>query len=150
MPRSHGPHWDAGQEAEVTTVSLDSVSRHALRRLAQRNLSLDDAAYVVAHGRIFHTGHARFVHLGLRDIPREDRRVDLIRRLEGTVLVFDSEHGDCLTTAYRNRERGMRDIRRKPKREFTYPKDLILDASSCRGDLPAGHHRGGSRPQQRS
>ncbi len=102
----------------MVAVSLDTVTRHARRRLAQRNLSIDDAAYVIAHGTVTYSGHARFVHLGLRDIPDDDRRNDRIRRLEGTVLVFDSESGGCLTTAYRNRQRGLKDIRRKPKRSF--------------------------------
>lgn len=102
----------------MVAVSLATVTRHANRRLAQRNISLDDAAYVIAHGTVTYTGHARFVHLGWRDIPKDDRRNDNIRRLEGTVLVFDSESGGCLTTAYRNRTRGLRDIRRKPKRAF--------------------------------
>ncbi len=102
----------------MVAVSLATVTRHANRRLAQRNISLDDAAYVIAHGTVTYTGHARFVHLGWRDIPKNDLRNDDIRRLEGTVLVFDSESGGCLTTAYRNRSRGLRDIRRKPKRAF--------------------------------
>ena len=60
-----------------------------------------------------------FVHLGLRDIPMADRRDDRVRRLEGTVLVLDSSTDCHLTTAYRNRERGSRDIRRKLKRALT-------------------------------
>lgn len=102
----------------MVAVSLATITSHANRRLAQRNISLDDAAYVIAHGTVTYSGHARFVHLGWRDIPRDDRRNDHVRRLEGTVLVFDSESGGCLTTAYRNRVRGLRDIRRKPKRAF--------------------------------
>ncbi|HEV2527793.1 MAG TPA: DUF4258 domain-containing protein [Thermomicrobiales bacterium] len=103
----------------MVAVSLETVTHHARRRLAQRNLSMDDAAYVIAHGSVTFSGHARFVHLGWRDIPDSDRRDDRIRRLEGTILVFDSESGGCLTTAYRNRTRGLKDIRRKPKRAFT-------------------------------
>ena len=112
----------------MVAVSLATITRHANRRLAQRNISLDDAAYVIAHGTVTYTGHARFVHLGWRDIPRDDRRNDTIRRLEGTVLVFDSESGGCLTTAYRNRARGLRDIRRKPKRAFSCGADSEIVA----------------------
>lgn len=110
----------------MVAVTLATISRHAGRRLAQRNISLDDAAYVIAHGTVVFSGHARFVHLGWRDIPLDDRRNDHVRRLEGTVLVFDSASGGCLTTAYRNRVRGLRDIRRKPKREFTGPPAVDL------------------------
>jgi hypothetical protein len=97
---------------------LTTVSAHASRRLAQRNLTTADVQYVYAHGRIHHTGKATFIHLGLRDIPEEDRRDDRFRRLEGTVLVLDPDTGCHLTTAYRNRQRGSRDIRRKLKRSI--------------------------------
>ena len=98
--------------------SIATISIHAGRRLAQRNLSPEDVSYVFAHGRLYHTGKAVFVHLGLRDIPREHRRDDRLRRLEGTVLVLDPTTGQHLTTAYRNRRHGSRDIRRKRKQAF--------------------------------
>ena len=91
------------------------ISLHADRRLAQRNLSYDDVGYVIAYGRLHHAGKALFVHLGLRDIPADHRRHDNLRRLEGTVLVLDPTTGQNLTTAYRNRRRGSRDIKRKRK-----------------------------------
>jgi hypothetical protein len=96
------------------------ISQHADRRLAQRNLTFDDVSYVFAHGRLHHCGKALFVHLGLRDIPADDLRSDRFRRLEGTILVLDPATGRHLTTAYRNRRTGSRDIKRKPKR--TLPK----------------------------
>jgi hypothetical protein len=101
------------------SLSLATVSAHARRRLAQRNLNADDVQYVYTHGRLHHTGKATFIHLGLRDIPQADRRDDRFRRLEGTVLVLDPTTGCHLTTAYRNRQRGSRDIRRKLKRALT-------------------------------
>jgi hypothetical protein len=94
------------------------ISQHAGRRLAQRNLTFDDVRYVFSHGRLHHRGKALFVHLGLRDIPADDRRSDRFRRLEGTVLVLDPTTGRHLTTVYRNRRTGSRDIKRKPKRTF--------------------------------
>ena len=99
--------------------SVATLSAHASRRRAQRNLSAEDVQYVYAHGRLHHNGKATFVHLGLRDIPLEDRRDDRLRRLEGTVLVLDPNTGCHLTTAYRNRQRGSRDIRRKLKRSIS-------------------------------
>ena len=98
--------------------SIATISAHAGRRLAQRNLRPADIRYVFAHGRVHHTGKAVFVHLGLRDIPPDHRRDDRLRRLEGTVLVLDPVTGQHLTTAYRNRRSGSRDIKRKPKRGY--------------------------------
>ncbi len=100
----------------MRSSAVATMSHHASRRLAQRNLTTDDVHYVYAHGRLHHRGKATFVHLGLRDIPAQDRREDRYRRLEGTVLVLDPATGCHLTTAYRNRQRGSRDIRRKLKR----------------------------------
>jgi 1,6-anhydro-N-acetylmuramate kinase len=98
--------------------AIDVISAHADQRLAQRNLSPEDVRYVFCHGRVYHTGNAFFVHLGLRDIPADHRRQDRLRRLEGTILVLDPRTGQHLTTAYRNRRHGSRDIKRKPKRGY--------------------------------
>jgi hypothetical protein len=92
-----------------------SISQHAARRLAQRNLTADDVTYVFRHGRARYGAHALFIHLGKRDIPAEDRKNDNIRRLEGTVLVLDPSEGTILATAYRNRRNGSRNVRRKCK-----------------------------------
>lgn len=105
----------------MSVVKLQTISQHADRRLAQRNLKMDDVRYVLQHGRLYHAGHARIVYLGRRDIPPEDQRIDRWRRLEGTSLVFDADSGEHLTTVYRNRRNGSRDIKRKPKREFPGP-----------------------------
>ena len=75
----------------VRSSSVATMSDHASRRLAQRNLTTDDVQYVYTHGRLHHRGKATFVHLGLRDIPAEDLREDRYRRLEGTVLVLDPD-----------------------------------------------------------
>ena len=105
---------------------LTSLSSHAVRRLAQRNLSANDVHYVYSHGRMHHAGKETFVHLGLRDIPAADLRNDRVRRLEGTVLVLDPATGCHLTTAYRNRQRGSRDIRRKLKRGLSGRGEPVL------------------------
>jgi hypothetical protein len=114
----------------VRSSAVATVSTHASRRLAQRNLTAEDVQYVYAHGRLHHNGKATFVHLGLRDIPLEDRRDDRYRRLEGTVLVLDPATGCHLTTAYRNRQRGSRDIRRKLKRTLSVRLEP-LPGESC-------------------
>jgi hypothetical protein len=92
-----------------------SITLHAARRLAQRNLDSADVSYVAVHGRAHYAAHALFIHLGRRDIPAEDFKNDRIRRLEGTILVLDSSDGRVLATAYRNRRTGSRNIKRKPK-----------------------------------
>ena len=97
---------------------LASISGHALVRLAQRNLSPSVIDYVFEHGRRVRNGKAVFVHLGKRDIPADDRRLTRFSRLEGTVLVLDAYSGCHLTTAYRNRRTGIRDIKRKLKRSI--------------------------------
>lgn len=91
------------------------LSRHALQRLAQRNLRESDIHYVLTYGTRIHNGSAIFVHLGRRDIPQDDMRLDQYRRLEGTVLVLDPATGQHLTTAYRNRQSGIKGIKRKAK-----------------------------------
>lgn len=94
---------------------LESVSLHATQRLAQRNLTYRDIEYVLSHGRRIRNGKALFICLGRRDIPAHDLRENKLRRLEGTVLVLDPVSGSHLTTAYRNRRSGIRDIKRKHK-----------------------------------
>jgi hypothetical protein len=97
---------------------IEVVTKHAVQRLAQRNLSQEDVRYVFAHGRRIHSGHALFVCLGRRDIPMSDRHDDARTRLEGTVLVLDAATGRYLTTVYRNRRSGIRDVKRKTKRSL--------------------------------
>lgn len=121
--------------------TIVTVSAHAGRRLAQRNLSWDDVRYVVTYGRMMHAGKALFIHLGRRDIPANDRHQDRFRRLEGTVLVLDPATGKHLTTAYRNRRHGSRDIKRKPKRGF-----LDDEAFRAAPRRRAMHGRGISSP----
>jgi len=124
IPKRSGLHaeGDGMRESRVAIISY-----HADRRLAQRNLSFDDVRYVFAHGRMHHAGKALFVHLGLRDIPVDHRRDDHLRRLEGTILVLDPDTGQHLTTAYRNRRKGSRDIKRKAKHAFPSQHELFVD-----------------------
>jgi hypothetical protein len=102
----------------MRSLRICSLSHHASQRLAQRNLTWEDVHYVFQHGRQHHSGKALFVHLGKRDIPETDLRDSAIQRLEGTVLVLDPSTGAHLTTAYRNRRRGSKDIKRKSKRSL--------------------------------
>ena len=94
---------------------IETISSHALHRLAQRNLSPTDIEYVLDHGRHIRNAKALFIYLARRDIPVADRSRSECTRLEGTVLVLDPWTGRHLTTAYRNRRTGIRDIKRKAK-----------------------------------
>ena len=88
------------------------MSAHAIRRAAQRNVSPKDIEYVLHHGSKFHRAGACFYYLGSKDIPSTDRREDEITRLEGTIVVLDPEQR-MVVTIYRDRERGLKDIRKK-------------------------------------
>lgn len=85
------------------------ISRHAEKRMAQRNLSLSDVALVLRLGRKEHRTGVRFFFFGERDVPR-DRELDLVR-LAGTTVVAAEE---CILTVYRN-ERAISLIKRKSK-----------------------------------
>lgn len=86
---------------------------HALSRSAQRNLSADDVAFVVAHGRRVYCAGALHVFLPGRDIPTEKATARRYARLEGTTLVLSAADQELtLITAYRNR-RGFKAIRAK-------------------------------------
>ncbi len=88
------------------------MTNHALHRAAQRNLSRTDIAYILQHGSRHHRGGACFYHLGAKDIPAADQRTDEITRLEGAVVVLDARR-EWVLTVYRNREDGLKEIRKK-------------------------------------
>ena len=91
---------------------MKSMTAHAIRRASQRNLTQGDIAYVLKHGSKLYRAGACFYYLGGKDIPAKDKREDSIARLEGTTLVLDSDQ-ETIVTVYRNRERGLKDIRKK-------------------------------------
>jgi hypothetical protein len=91
------------------TIGKYQISRHAAKRMAQRNLSLNDLELVLRLGRKEHRTGVRFFFLGERDLPR-GRELDL-RRLAGTTIVAAKE---CILTVYRN-ERAISRIKRKSK-----------------------------------
>lgn len=88
-------------------------SYHAGKRMAQRNLSLEDIDFVLDHGQRLHKAGAVFFFLGKCDIPDVWRR--RFERLEGTMLVLSNE-SNTLITVYRNRQKGLRHVKRKADR----------------------------------
>ncbi len=85
---------------------------HAKKRMAQRNLSLQDVHFVIKHGQELHRAGAVFFFLRKRDIPEKLQVDSTYTRLEGTVVVV-SRHTPLITTVYRNRKHGLGHIKRK-------------------------------------
>jgi len=90
------------------------LSNHAATRMAQRNLSTEDVAYVIQYGYRVRSGGALHYFLRHDDIPKVDRK--RLQRLEGTTVLMDRS-GQFIITVYRNR-RGLKDIRQKAKWEI--------------------------------
>jgi hypothetical protein len=92
--------------------NLPILTDHARQRMAQRNLRRKDVAYIMGYGRTFHRAGAVFVHLRRKDIPVKDRYDPAITRLEGATIVL-SDTESVIMTVWRNRDQGLRQIRRK-------------------------------------
>ena len=92
------------------------LSKHALLRMAQRNVSPDDLEYVLEHGEPINTTGIMIYILRKRDIPDHDRNKSKITRLEGTVVltVFTQDGHLQIITAYRNK-RACKAVRSKTK-----------------------------------
>lgn len=104
-------------QLEGVPIKISKRSDHSLVRMAQRNLSDEDVAYVLKHGKRWFGLGAMFHFLRRKDIPREDRSKAEITRLEGTALVINYDDEE-LVTVWRNRQSGLPRIKRKPKRRF--------------------------------
>ncbi len=102
-----------GMETALNNLAdswADVLTHHAEWRMAQRNLSLDDILLVLDYGERFYRAGAIFFYLRKCDIPDE-----LLReygRLEGTTVVISREMPRVLTV-YRNRQKGLRRVKRK-------------------------------------
>ncbi len=86
---------------------------HSRQRAAQRGLSEDEIEYVFQFGSRFHREGALIYYLRKRDVPLCDQRKDWSMQLVGTALIIDQD-GRTLLTAWRNRRRGLKVIRKKP------------------------------------
>lgn len=85
---------------------------HARKRMQQRCISLEDLELAVTIGQVLYCAGAKFVFVGLRDIPAARRRE--LAHLEGVTLVLSTE-SDRVLTSYRNKG-ALRDLKRKLKR----------------------------------
>lgn len=95
---------------DSTFVTTD----HAQQRMAQRNLSLDDVLFVLEYGKCYHRAGAMFFYLRGKDIPKKQRKDNRIAQLEGATVIL-SRDAPAILTVYRNRDRGLRHIKRKCK-----------------------------------
>lgn len=95
------------------TRMLDHTA-HAKQRQAQRNLSDADINYVLLNGQIFNRAGAVIVHLRAKDVPPTDRANERYQQLIGTTVVLNTDGPRQVLTAYRNRQSGLRHIKRKP------------------------------------
>ncbi|MGB0385544.1 MAG: DUF4258 domain-containing protein [Ardenticatenaceae bacterium] len=102
---------------ETTFVTTD----HAEQRMAQRNLSLEDVLFVLKYGKCYHRAGAMFFYLRGKDIPKMERKNKRLSQLEGSTVIL-SRDAPAILTVYRNRENGLRHIKRKAK--YSQPFDL--------------------------
>lgn len=101
--------------SQITSVDFNeslAVTKHAQRRMSQRNISRSEIEFIVAYGKIRFAAGAVFFHLRKKDIPKEFRRNSDISRLEGTTVVASSDNGDVMTV-YRNRSNGLQGVKQK-------------------------------------
>lgn len=91
-------------------VSIEKFSYHAQTRAAQRGLSCEDIAYILSYGQRYHAAGAVFYLLLDKDIQEGDCRK--MSRLIGTAIIVDKAH-TTIITIWRNRQNGIRNIRRK-------------------------------------
>jgi hypothetical protein len=94
-----------------------TFTHHARLRMAQRNVSLAQIWFILGHGHRCHRAGVVLVHLRRKDIPADDLANSQISCLEGTTVVLNRK-GTAVMTVWRNRNRGMQQISRKPR--FAY------------------------------
>lgn len=103
---------------EMEDITMPELTQHAALRTAQRNLSAEQLNYVMAHGRKFRQAGALIIYLRKRDIPEWDRPIDRWMRLAGTAVILTRD-GRRIITVWRNRQKGLRRIKRKEKHILT-------------------------------
>jgi hypothetical protein len=106
------------------------LTDHAEKRMAQWNLSIKHVTYVIKHGKPFHRAGACLIYLRGCDIPKENRADNDLRRLEGVVVVLDRTK-QWVLTVYRNRQYGLKHIKRKPTYGHPSPHNCALIKETC-------------------
>ena len=92
-------------------------TEHAIKRMAQRNVSEDQIAFILQYGYAVHRAGAVLVSLRDKDIPKTLRADDQFARLAGTTVVLSRDE-PLILTVWRNRDKGLQHIRQKSR--FSY------------------------------
>jgi len=90
------------------------LSRHALKRMSQRSIDVEQVQLVLCHGTVIHSRRARFYVVGRKEMKRLVAVGCDVRGLENIQVVVDEKSNNILTV-YRNRD--FRQIRPKHRRE---------------------------------
>lgn len=102
-----------------------AMSDHAQLRVAQRSLPSQAIEYIVEHGQSFHRAGVLFYFLRSRDVPVYDRCNENITRLVGTAVVLSKDR-QTVITIWRNSQRGLKHIKRKPRYSTSSPHYISL------------------------
>jgi hypothetical protein len=91
---------------------LDIVlSEHAIQRSAQRNVSFEEIAFIIEHGRLMRNAGVSFRQLREKDWPDNLPTNHCYRRLIGTTIVL-CKCGLFVVTLYREAEAFRKDRRK--------------------------------------
>ena len=94
-----------------------SFTRHAQKRMAQRNVSESDISFILQHSHETHCAGVLLITCRYKDIPKSHLDMDRFRKLDGVTVVM-SHSEPTILTVWRNRQHGQRHIRRKPRHGF--------------------------------
>lgn len=117
-----------GQNKEVkgrdsSFVEEFTLSKHAQNRAGQRGLRQADIYYVLRYGKQYRAANAVIYYLRRIDIPEEELKAQV--RLEGTAIITASQEPNVITV-WRNRQNGLRNIRRKLN-QFWYNEQMLVE-----------------------
>ena len=100
-----------GQRGTLKYVGPLIYTKHAKKRMSQRNISKSDIRVAMRYGQKLHRTGIVFFFLGKNDIP--EIMLNTLEGLEGITVLFDPDSKEVITV-YRNRD-GLRTIKRKSK-----------------------------------
>jgi len=104
-------------------VERFTLSDHAAYRANQRGLHTRDIRYVLRYGKQYRAANAIIYYLRRVDIPSDELKFR--DRLEGTAVITATGKTSVITV-WRNRQKGIRNIRRKLN-QFWYRESMLLE-----------------------
>jgi len=108
------------------------LSDHAARRAAQRNVSPDEIAFLLKHGRFLHNTGVIFCQLRRKDVPDDLPGNHRYRRLVGSTLVL-CRCGHFVVTLYREAKAFHHD---NCKTRYNQKPETYISCPYCRGVVP--------------